>query len=182
MKSQYLLVPLKLLPTKLLMIILSFFLLTAFSWLILPEGNFFSYSVITTLFYVVALILAGHDNGRKDGRTISTTPPFAAKGFLIALISESISLLLLIFLIIFRKTAEFWVYNLVFCLINAPFFGFFGIDMALMKTFKNIVDLNYAYFVPAILVVLSYGFGYIAGYKVPDLFEKAFMKINYKKK
>lgn len=173
MKSQYLREPVNILSVKPLMLALSILFLIAFGWL-----DLFWYSVITTSFYMMTVLLSGYDKGSKDIRKISTTPPYPLKGFVLSVISELPTLLLLLTVYVLQGSAYFSVYNIIYIIWNLPFLGFLGLPS---QNLISMTSINLYYILPSVFIITGTGIGYILGYKKVSFLEKLIYNLTYKK-
>lgn len=176
MKNVFVKYPLKLIGIKVAFAFIFIMLLFSFSWLVDIASNWLLiYSIVMSLFYFSWVYGEAYQEATRDIRR--KLPQKRFKGFLLGLISEIPSALILIVLLLVPQNA-FLITHLVYIIWQAPFAGFMVPGGAIFL----VESVNIWYFAVLLIIPVVTGVGYIMGLKKISFAEKYAERLVYQKK
>lgn len=161
--------------TRLLFIVISFFLLLTFAWTISPEKGFFYYSLIAALAYLPTVYNDAWHAAKRDKK--SGGRAFFLNGFLTGAAAESVGALLLAgYWAAGRLGASGEAFKMIYIIWVLPFWGFIEGGGLFQKT-----EAATGHFWALLLIMPATSFlGYLAGKFEIAVLNKLLPKLIYK--
>ena len=157
-----------LLKSRMLFIVLSLVMIFPFD-AIIDKMGFKAYSIFICLFYLPFVFLDSYKMASYDKKDYTPTTAHKYKGYLIGLLSELPSIVVLLLALIGSGSSLYQIFNLAYIFVMSPFLGFLGLP----------VYMSIYYFLALLFIPITVGVGYLLGYKEYELVENIFSKIIY---
>lgn len=176
--KQFIKYPLKLIGFRALFIVATVFLSSVFigpiaTW---TKGDLGLklYSTVICSLYMGIIYDAGWKMAKLDKKPYTATKPYVIKGFVLALLSETIPIIILICNVLFKQTNALQILRLLYVATMLPFIGFLGNKQQLVVPASYIIAL--------FIVPVFSGLGYFTGLRNKTDEESFLRKIMYKQK